>query len=379
MNTNAGKPLQIISIKRRGVRSHGARHLARIGVALAGLVSLAGCSLLDTLHDKYVVDSAVVPNKDHPTTGAKIPGPINLDCYVFVEDEGSAAATDGPCAGWKNPTSGKKTAYKVVVGLMSDPASNYGMIQRNRLIEIIKDRADEICHIHKASILSNAAAFNFATSLTSTILSGVSSAVGGAVALSAASSSVGVLGTEIRANVYQNILAPAVLKKIDELQKERWKTIDGHFVDLGNAYTIDRAIRDLNQYHHECSFFRGIMELAEGTRVEPMTRTEIDTEITALQTENAALEAKFAGKDKDLNTDFVAREAQRQWEANNVRLFELRLLRQKAPLRKSQQPKADDPQKPKDPSAGTGPGGASAVKQETLPNVQNPTAAGTNK
>ena len=81
---------------------------------------------------------------------------------------------------------------------------------RNRLIDEIRTRSDELCDIHKAMILSNAAALDFGAGLTSNILSTVSAVVGGSAAISAAASSVGILGTQVRANFYQNLLAPAV-------------------------------------------------------------------------------------------------------------------------------------------------------------------------
>ena len=335
-------------------------------VVVVGTLVVSGCSGLDRLHDQYVVNSAVVPNNQHPVTGAKSADPINLDCYVFPEHEAGSFLKAGECTGWKAPAAGEMTAYKFIISKINDTSSNGGRIFRNRLIDTIEERSNEICHIHKAHILSNAAAFNFLTGLTSTVLSGVSSVVGGEAAktiLSAASSSVGVLGAEIRSNFYQNILAPAVIRKINELRKRKLEKIVGRFVEPGNQYTIVRAIRDLNEYHRECSFFRGIVELAEGTREEPMSRKEIDAEILALRTDNSKLEPKFVGK--DLNKEPVAREARRQWDANNIRLFELHILRQKTPLRTTTTKKDTN---------GNGSGGNAdkkpGVKKEKLPDLE---------
>lgn len=306
-------------------------NIERTLLQIVMLIFLAGCSTWDNLHDQYVVNAAVVPNSLHPVSGANPPGPINLDCYVFEHHQDDSIFEVGPCKGWRKPLEGNMTAYKYLLTQVNNADTEGGKFERNILILEIERRSNEICHIHKAHILSNASAISFLTGFTSTVLSGVSAVVSGgsATALSLASSATGTLGSEIRANFYQKILAPAINRKIDELRKKKYEKIESGTKEAGNEYSITRAVRDLEEFHRECSFYCGVTELAEGTREEPLTRAEIDSEIKQLQDDNAALVPKFASN-STLHGD-VQDAAHRQWRLSTNRIEQLLMMRLSAP------------------------------------------------
>jgi hypothetical protein len=315
--------------------------------AIAGMaIVLAGCS---KLYDQYVVNSAVVPNSEHPVSGGSPPDPINLDCYVFLElrsfpnrtnlteeeikQARKEAALRNPreCPVEYGTVNEKNLAYYMVLNNMgNDP---HGIYFRNRLIDKIVTRSNEICHIHKAHILANAAVFGFATGLTSSVLSTVATVVGGSAIISAAAASTNALGANINAHFYQNLVAVGIVKKIDALRAEKLNQIREYWKSPSADYTIDRAIRDIQLYHRECSFFRGVTELANDTHPVPQTRAEIDEEIKALKAENVELAKKFMAVDGKPLTTPVALASRQEFDANKVRLFLLRQQRNAAPLR----------------------------------------------
>lgn len=296
----------------------GPRSLAAV-LGVGVVVALGGCGMLQ---DKFIVDSAVVDNAGEDSTGKKAPPPFNLDTDCFP----------GP----KPPTGNCMPAYQMV-WTETDP--NKKRLLRNELQDLLIGRSNKICEVHQGAILANASEFSLFTDFTSTALATVSAAVGGEAAktaFSGASAAVGAFGTQVRADIYQNLFATAIIKKIDELRvnprnriNEKQKLPVG--AATGETYSLTQAMTDVVDYHNQCSFFRGLLALAEPVKQEPMTRSQIDAEITALNTENNALRGDFVEDSGKAKTGLIADEARRRWELNNVRRQQLMLMRNTAP------------------------------------------------
>jgi len=144
---------------------------------------------------------------------------------------------------------------------------------------------------------------------------------------------VGALGSNINAHIYQNLVTAGIVKKINELRAVRLEGMREKWIRPSGEYTIVRAIRDIQLYHQECSFYRGVTELANDTLPVPQTRAEFDTEIKTIEAENAELEAKFTKFDGSPIATSAAINALQQFDTNKVRLFLPRNKRNAAPLR----------------------------------------------
>ena len=216
---------------------------------------------------------------------------------------------------------------------------------RNRLQADIIRRSNEICTAHKGKILANQAIFSFSTRLLSTILSGVSAAVGGEVvksALSTAAAAAGATGAEIDANFYQNLLATAILNKIDDLRTTAYNRIQAAQTKTKEEYTVNQAVLDAANYHAKCSFFVGVMALATDKQ-EELTFEQIQARIAALEEENKELSQTM----KDDET--LKASAETRLRINETEILRLRILSRSAPgapAPKQPAPKQPAPKQP---------------------------------
>ena len=306
------------------------------GIVVLGLLLLSACSRVT---DLYVVDAAVIPNENAPVKGGKPPPPINLDTYVFPEERFLGVKYNAEKKIFEPVPHGNdtllRTAYVKAVG---DKGA------RNRLQHQILIRSHEICTFHKAAILSNSAFISFTTGLGSTILSGVSAALGGEAALSMLSSAVSATGTAVKAEFYQDLLAAAIVKEIDKLRQVELEGFLDRQTESITDYTIDEAIRDVNAYHLKCSFFEGVVSLGKDKVDKPMTRKEIDEEIRELGKEQEDLRKVFmdtTGK----YSDAQKRDAELRSNLITTRMQTLTLMRPNAPGRVSKNDKDKNTEK----------------------------------
>lgn len=295
------------------------------GIATAA--SVAGCSVA---HDQYIVNDAISDRDTIGLTGATSPDPINLDTYIFPEDLiANLQVEDGdkpkPIKDLKNlsllfvPTQGDiEPAYKKAVNSRTD---------RNRLQFDIIRRSNEICEVHQGKILANQAILNFSTGLTSTVLSGISAVLGGETAktaLSTASAAVGATGAEANANFYQNLLATAILKKINEIRATEYDRILTEQTKEPDAYPVSQAVLDVAIYHAKCSFFVGVTALASDDD-ERLSFSQIQNRIKALNEENNRL-APIAKDEKD--DRYLS--ARMQLRFNETEIMRLKVLQRSA-------------------------------------------------
>lgn len=198
---------------------------------------------------------------------------------------------------------------------------------RNNLQSHVLARSEEICTVHKGQIIARAAVVNFSGNLAAAVLSGTSTALGGALAKSAlsAASAVATTGTALyNEEFYQNLLAAAVVKNIESRRSEFWeKTIIAGQEKMVDEYSVRQAIRDAEKYHNMCSFMSGIQALAEKDKRTTLTTEEARAEIKALEKDNLRLSNILTDKSV---TGAVRAAASRSHTLNSTRIFELRAL-----------------------------------------------------
>lgn len=276
----------------------------KITIASTMFLLLGAC---DKIQDLYLVNPETVRGtNDGDQAKVAVLQPINLDEFRFP----GADTSDN-------------VAYKLALVSKKD---------RNRLQIIVKERSDEICHAHQSAILANSATFNFATNTISTILSGASAAIGGVAAktaLSTSSAATNAIGANSRAEFYQSILAPAVIRKIGELRKAEWDSIKNRRNSDHTNYTIDEALHDLNIYHAQCSFYVGITALANDEQKE-MSFGEINNRISTLRAEAVELGATHKTLTDAEQTE-LANGIMTQIRMIEAEINRLMVLRQSAP------------------------------------------------
>lgn len=299
---------------------------SRLYLCLIAVLSTGGLSGCETIHDQYIVDDAIIDRDAVSEDGSATPGPINLDTYIFHEDLISSVQikSDGAVKSLKElaeldiqfipNTDPIQSAYKRATGNRED---------RNRLQQDVIRRSNEICEAHQGRILANHAFINFSTGLTSTVLSGISAALGGETAksaLSTAAAAVGATGAEVNANFYQNLLATAIVRQINELRLSEYnKILVEQSKDLGD-YTISQAMLDAAVYHSKCSFFVGVTALASET-TETLTFAQIQARIKTLSDENEMLTEIL-----DDENDERRSAAQMQLRLNETDIMRLRVM-----------------------------------------------------
>jgi len=244
--------------------------LPRTSAALLA-VFLGGCSIADPfMTDRVTVTNETAKLKDDNAP----PPPVNLDTYpvngcVFY----TFALGKEACAGYP--------AFKDVKDF------DQRKLARNLLQQHIVRISDEICRVHEARIYASAASFNFGFASTATLLSGAAAVVGGETAKSAlAAAAAALLGTQghLNSEFYQNMFAHAIVQKTREIRESK-RTEMGQSQELGiDKYGADDAVRDAVNYHLSCSFYEGVVALADSRTRRVKTKADIDVEIAGLNT-----------------------------------------------------------------------------------------------
>lgn len=252
-------------------------------------VFLGGCSIADPfMTDRVTVTTETAKLKDDNAP----PPPVNLDIYpekdcVFY----TFALGKTEC---KNYLAFKNTA---------DPDQR--KLARNLLQQHVVRLSDEICRVHEARIYASAASFNFGFASTATLLSGAAAVVGGETAKSAlAAAAAALLGTQghLNAEFYQNLFAHAIVQKTREIRAVKFAEITNAQDMPIHKYGADDAVRDAVNYHLSCSFYEGVVALADANARRGRTKVDIDKEISDLNTLKKSLSderVKYAGN-KDM-------------------------------------------------------------------------------
>lgn len=157
---------------------------------------------------------------------------------------------------------------------------------RNRLQSMIIEHSDEMCEKHKGDIVGTAAGSNLLLSIGATAFSGVSAIVTGAAATNYATTATVLNGTrsELNAEIYQGMLATAIIKAINENRQTKKEEILTNQKKSPSEYSVNMAINDAQDYHFRCSFYNGLVVLNKDAKERAgSSREEIRAKITQLE------------------------------------------------------------------------------------------------
>lgn len=284
--------------------------------------SLAGCSQL-TNH--FIVDAAATQGETTIAAqkGEEAMPPINLDTFCFPEDLGTADAKGvRPCA---------RTAYDRALKPRVGQTKEETRLARNQLMLTIIRRSEVVCNYHKGAIMANSAAADFSTGLLSSVASTLSSAfspVTTKTALSTVSAISSATGTGLRANVYQNVLAPAVVTEINNQRAGMRSQILARKTEDIGSYPITEALYEVERYHELCSFYVGLAALAKDRTPKARSKEDIQQEIEQLRRAQKDLSARTpTGTFGNLEKASI----KEQYELNSRRILTLLRLQEIAP------------------------------------------------
>jgi len=255
--------------RRRDIRAGRA-----ILLAVAGGLLVGGCeSLFRPGADTFTNDPVV--NQGQPV--ARIPGriePFDLDTDCFVENR-SEPDEEGhwTCS---------MPAYRLIRMARGEEQKR---LTRDLML-ILMRRSDSNCERHKAAILYVNSSLNTFSTAATGILSGVSAIVTGTLAsqvLASTASGITVTQSAINEKVMFNIVAPAVVKKIDELRQAMRNQMLSKYSDGSKPdYPVDLMIADVERYNQACSFYSALAAIVNETK-PAMTVAEIEARIANLR------------------------------------------------------------------------------------------------
>lgn len=199
-------------------------------------------------------------------------------------------------------------AYKKVIEACADSSKTAQCkTLRDRLQLLIMRKSDVICDQHKSDITAQAAAANFGLTTTSVALSTTSAIISGEEAksiLSGLSAFTGATQSALNENIYQQFLAPAVIRAIEDNRRQQEQIINAKRDLPGDKYLVDEALRDAAHYHYQCSFYQGLKALTSDSEKRfgltgevfkaqmAAIRNEIDTNRKMVEADHSTLSQK---------------------------------------------------------------------------------------
>ena len=210
--------------------------------------------------DRPEAPGLAVKFKDSETRDARRrPGSIDLSCFRFKKSDPQGKAY--------------ADAEKTKVG-------------RNRLANAIIMQSDSVCGVEKALMLERQAEVNGWLSIAATGLSVTSSIVTGDLAsniLAGGSAFASASRDHVNAHVYRNQIIQTITSAIDGKRALKLTEIEQNLAKETGDYSIDQAIREINQYHQLCSFGVGLQTVMEA--VEKQQQFEETLKIYAMEQE----------------------------------------------------------------------------------------------
>ncbi len=159
-------------------------------------------------------------------------GVVNLDCYTFPGEIE------------------QKTAYQKALASSLD---------RNKLVAVLVKQSDNMCTAELGTLNAHEAEVNTGLSVLTTALSATSTLLGGQQAksiLSALATTASGTRDHINVHIYRNQIAQSVSKAIETERSSLLDKIESSKKIDYRVWTIDDAIRDVDNYHRQCSFIR---------------------------------------------------------------------------------------------------------------------------
>lgn len=168
-------------------------------------------------------------------------GAINLDCFVFPED--------------------RNVDVKVKPARLAYARAVDSQRERNRLTALLLKHSDDVCVEELGQLTANEATVNASLNILATAATTTANIVTGAQAQEILTG-VGTFATASRShlnsNVYRNTVAYAISRAITIERKRLRDSLEAHYGDSENQFTVDEAIRAANEYHGVCSFYKGL-------------------------------------------------------------------------------------------------------------------------
>jgi len=196
--------------------------------------ALQGCTFLSAQSRADPRSVAVYKVAECPLTkqqGDTRLGSVDLDCFKF------------PGA--------SEVAYTAATDKMG----------RNRLLSALMKHSDDACTFVLGKMYSDEATINTSLGVLATGFSTAATIVSGEQAktiLSGVSSLAGASRDHINVNVYRSQISSALSQAINNKRSELRAQILAKYTLTPVQWSIDDGIRDVNLYHQECSFYRGI-------------------------------------------------------------------------------------------------------------------------
>jgi len=243
---------------------------ARRGVSLLALlgcaVGLQACGRLQSMSRVDPVSVAVYPGGLHKDETRSASGggctqfvrginsyslgAVNLDCFVFPEDRPPPTPARAISPDDRPPSN--QLAYTRAAG---------NRMYRNRLTSLLIKQSDDICVEEMGQLTSNEATVNASLNILSTAATTAANIVTGdqaASILTGVGTLAGASRSHIAADVYRNTFAYAISRAITLERERQREKILARFNDAHDVYSVDEAIRAVNQYHGVCSFYKGL-------------------------------------------------------------------------------------------------------------------------
>lgn len=230
-------------------------------------VLLAGCGVVK---DAYMVDSLTVDRNSEP---------LELGSTQFVQNPFDIDTGRLPSsANEEQQTSGGPSAYE-------DAKGDASGVKRNDLMDHLIKNSGNICEAHKAGIISTASAANLGLTEVSTVLSGLGAILTPAStvrALSGAATITSATNANISQAAYQSLVAEAIVASIEQAREEKDSHLSLNRKKSLTDYSVDQMLVDVDDYHHACSFYQGLVTLTKAVdRISP-TSAELQARIDAL-------------------------------------------------------------------------------------------------
>jgi hypothetical protein len=163
--------------------------------------------------------------------------------------------------------------------------------------------SDDVCTLELGRLTANEAITNSSLSILNTGLSTASTIVGGNLAktiLSGGAAFIGASRDHINVHVYRNTIAQAVSQVIASERKTLATDIRNRYSSEVSDWTIDDAVRAVNVYHGQCSFYKGLelllkaadnntdLQAFRSARLQQSQMARLDQEIRSLEARTAA-------------------------------------------------------------------------------------------
>lgn len=265
------------------MRKNNSLYVRRVSIAGAKIqamtAALAGCLLLSGCyaHDVYRIDPLTirgdmyspgggVTKSDARAAGQGVIVPFNLDAGKIAE--------------------GEKSAF---VEAAADSS------KRNNLMDHLIGLSNQFCGQHKSEIIANAAVTNLTLSSVTTVLGGAGAIFTGATAarvLSGSAATTNAIRSNVNEQIYANMLAGAVIQKIDELREKKRMELNQKRGFGNERYSAWAMLDDVSEYHEACSFYAGLSALADKSK-RIATADEIRGRIDALKSQRDANDTRI--------------------------------------------------------------------------------------